>query len=182
MKAWAQRLSTLGQVLPFDYPYQAAGKKRPDPMPKLLAAHRQTLVQAREKAQGSVFLAGKSMGSRMGCHLSLEEPVQGLICFGYPLKAAASGALRDQVLLQLQTPILFLQGTRDALCPLDSFNPVLSKMTAPYELHVVEGGDHSLTVLKRQSQEEADQGILEVLRRFVSRVSGGELRPGGKLS
>ena len=62
-----------------------------------------------------VVLAGKSMGSRVGCHVSISEnsvPLKALICFGYPLKGG-NGSIRDQVLLDLKTPILFIQGTRD---------------------------------------------------------------------
>ncbi len=80
-----------------------------------------------------MVLAGKSMGSRMGCHVSLEEPVVCLVCFGYPLRAAGSGKLRDAVLLELSTPILFVQGTRDELCPLDDLEKVRARMNAANE-------------------------------------------------
>jgi hypothetical protein len=74
-----------------------------------------------------------------------------VICLGYPLKGMGARApLRDQVLLAMQTPVLFVQGTRDALCPLDLLAQVRSQMTAWNQLHVVEGGDHSLTVPKRE--------------------------------
>jgi predicted alpha/beta-hydrolase family hydrolase len=169
MRAWAERLSTLGDVRPFDYPYQRAGKKRPDPLPKLIAAHREALEEARREAKGPIVLCGKSMGSRVGCHLSLETPVSGLICLGYPLKAAATGALRDQVLLELQAPILFVQGTRDSLCPLALLEPVLPRMRAPHRLETVQGGDHSLTVPKRGplSQDEANAQALGAIAEFL---------------
>ena len=69
----------------FDYPYMAEGRKRPDPLPKLVTAHRTALKQLRNSSQGSVVLIGKSMGSRIGCHVSLEEEVSALVCLGYPL-------------------------------------------------------------------------------------------------
>jgi predicted alpha/beta-hydrolase family hydrolase len=99
MRAWAQRLETLGEVFRFDYPYQQAHQRRPDPLPRLIAAHLEVMRRARAAGEGPLVLAGKSMGSRVGCHASLEEPVDALVCFGYPLKSASSGALRDQVLL-----------------------------------------------------------------------------------
>ena len=60
------------------------------------------------------------MGGRIGCHVSLEEKVDGLVCLGYPLCAMGDRTkLRDEILRALTTPIRFVQGTRDALCPLD---------------------------------------------------------------
>ena len=54
--------------------------------------------------------------------------------------------MRDQVLLALRTPILFVQGTRDPLCPLDKLAAVRNAMTCDRDLHVVESGDHSLKI------------------------------------
>ena len=115
------------------------------------------------------------MGGRVGCHLALEESVAGVICLGYPLRSGATGALRDEVLLALRTPILFVQGTRDPLCPLDRLAEVRARMTAPSTLVVVEGGNHSLEVSAGQrkasgeTQGDADARVLEAIRRF----SGG---------
>jgi len=172
MQHWRQRLSTIGDVEFFDYPYMRQGRRRPDPLPQLIAAHRQALIEARRGR--ATILIGKSMGGRVGCHVSLEEKVNGLICLGYPLCGGGDRSkLRDKVLRALQTPILFVQGTRDSLCPLDLLQQVHAEMTAPTFLHVVEGGDHSLLVSKRQlaaageTQEEVDQRILEAIEKFV---------------
>ncbi len=114
------------------------------------------------------------MGGRIGCHVSLEEKVDGLICLGYPLCAMGDRTkLRDAVLRALTTPILFVQGTRDPLCPLDILERVRREMRAPNSLHTVEGGDHSLRVMKRQlaatgkTQEDADQGIFQSIVDFL---------------
>ncbi len=120
MIAWRDRLQTLGDVTPFDYPYMRAGRRMPDRLPALIEAHRQALAAARASTAGPVFLVGKSMGGRVGCHLALEERVAGVICFGFPLRSGATGALRDEVLVALGTRILLLQGSRDELCPLES--------------------------------------------------------------
>jgi uncharacterized protein len=148
MQHYAKLLSQFGQVRSFDYPYMREGKKRPDPAPKLLATHREELHSGIQKLGPRVVLAGKSMGGRMSCHLALQEEVLGVICFGYPLQAMGSGTLRDQVLRDLQVPACFIQGTRDALCPLDLLQTVLEKRSAPSFLHVVQTGDHSLTPTK----------------------------------
>jgi uncharacterized protein len=178
MQNWKVRLSEIGDVETFDYDYMHEGRKRPDPLPKLIAAHRKTLSRAREgHPAASTVLIGKSMGGRIGCHVSLEAKVDGLVCLGYPLCAMDDRTkLRDAVLRALNTPILFVQGTRDPLCPLDLLESVRTEMKAPNFLHVVEGGDHSLRVPKRQlrgtdkTQEDVDQQILKVIAGFVDQL------------
>lgn len=145
MERWAGHLAALGDVVRFDYPYAMAGRRSPDRLPVLVEAHREALRAARGRSRRPVLLAGKSMGGRVGCHLALEEPVDGLVCLGYPL-VGQRGQERSEVLLALRTPVLFVQGTRDPLCPLERLEPVRRRMEAPSALHVVEGGNHSLEV------------------------------------
>lgn len=160
----------------FDYDYMREWRKRPDPLPQLIAAHREALQAAREKHQpDATFLIGKSMGGRIGCHVSLEEKVDGVVCLGYPLCAMGDRTkLRDEVLRALTMPILFVQGMRDALCPLDLLERVRAGIKAPNFVHVVEGGDHSLRVPKRQlqamgeTQEDVNRNILKSIADFVS--------------
>ena len=176
MQRWKARLEEMGEVVTFDYDYLREGRRRPDRLAQLLAAHRAALTEARANLAPGVpaFLIGKSMGGRIGCHLALEEKVNGVICLGYPLCAMGDrNKLRDEVLLSLGTPVLFVQGTRDALCPLDLLAEVRARMSAPQTLHVVEGGDHSLGVTKTQlkvageTQEEVDRRIAEAIAGFV---------------
>src|SRR5208337_970090 len=112
---------------------------------------------------GPIVLVGKSMGGRVACHVALVEPVEAVICLGYPLCGPGNPSnLRDEVLVSLKTPILFAQGTKDRLCPLDLLERVRRRMSVPNGLHVVEGGDHSLLVSKTDlkargiSQEQVD--------------------------
>ena len=177
MQTWKQRLSEIGAMETFDYDYMREGRKRADRLPQLIAAHRKALQAAREKDQPeSTILIGKSMGGRIGCHLSLEEKVDRLICLGYPLCAMGDRTkLRDEVLRALTAPILFIQGTRDALCPLDLLERVRGDMKAPNFLYVVEGGDHSLRVPKRQqaiteTQEDIDRQIYKTIAGFVDQL------------
>jgi hypothetical protein len=178
MQGWVTRLSEVGSVRSFDYPYMEAGRKAPDRLPKLLARHAEVLAEVRAAHPDSpVFLAGKSMGSRVGCHLAVEEAVAGVICFGYPL-VGQKGQVRDEVLLQLRLPVLFIQGTRDRLCPLDVLAEVRPRMQAETRLHVVHGGDHSLKLRKMDlsalglTQHGADGLIEPAVREFVERLSG----------
>ena len=176
MRRFAGLLAELGEVRSFDYPYAAAPgrvRKAPDKLEALIAAHRAELALLRggSSIADKLVLAGKSMGGRVGCHLALEEKVAGLVCFGYPLRGQ-SGKLRDQVLLALDTPVLFVQGTRDSLCPLSELEVVRARMSAPTELFIVEGGDHSLeaskTSLKQRgmTQDDIEREVLLAVRRF----------------
>src|SRR3984893_7987893 len=174
MQRWKQRITQLGDVETFDYDYMREGRKRPDRLPQLVAAHRRALTEVRTKTSGPIILIGKSMGGRIGCHVALEEKVNGIVCLGYPLCAMGDHSkLRDQVLRELRPPILFVQGTRDPLCPLDLLESVRKQMVAPNFLHVVEGGDHSLLVRKKdlgnETQEDVDQRIVKAINDFIAR-------------
>lgn len=158
MQDFARLLAPMGAVHAFDYPYMLAGRKRPDPLPQLISAHRLALAGVIDKHTGPIVLVGKSMGGRVGCHLALQEPVAALVCLGYPLCGAGDRTkLRDQVLIDLKTPILFVQGTRDKLCPLDLLEEVRTKMTVPSSIHVVTGGDHSLLVSKTELKAQGQR-------------------------
>lgn len=179
--AWMTRFrdhfSRLGSVLTFDYPYQKLGKRSPDRLPKLMAAHTEAIDEARRHHDGPIVLVGKSMGSRVGCHVSLTTPVTALVNLGYPLVAAGKpNNVRDAVLRELTTPALFVQGTRDPLCPLDQLTELLDSLDVHTELHVVETGDHSLECTKtylRQhglTQAAVEDAILEKVAAFLERV------------
>ena len=177
MQRWKKYLEEVGDVETFDYPYMRENRKRPDPLPQLIAAHRQALAEVLTKTgvTAPIIPIGKSMGGRVGCHVALGERVDGLICLGYPLCAMGDRTkLRDEVLRALTTPILFVQGTRDSLCPLDLLERVRQEMKAPNFLQVVEGGDHSLLVRKRdlaaagETQNDVDRRVLEVIVTFAN--------------
>ena len=174
MRKWQDSLSSLGRVVAFDYDYMREGRKRPDRLPQLIEAHRKALSESRG-GEERVILIGKSMGGRIGCHVSLVDIVSGLICFGYPLCGGGDpNKLRDKVLRELTTPILFVQGTRDPLCPSELLETVRSQMKAPNTLHVVDQADHSLMLRKgdlkslNKTQDEIDDQILKSIASFVT--------------
>ena len=183
MRRFAELLGALGSVRGFDYPYMQAATRRkaPDKLQVLLLAHRAELqaMRATSAPGDKLVLAGKSMGGRVGCHVAAEAadasstPPDGLVCFGYPLRGQ-NGKLRDEVLLALRTPVLFVQGTRDSLCALSELEQVRAHMTARSELFVVDGGDHSLEVTKTAlkargtSQAEVELGVQAAIRDFCA--------------
>jgi predicted alpha/beta-hydrolase family hydrolase len=178
MKGWKKRLAAIGPVVTFDYPYMRDGKKAPDKQEKLVEAHRRELAKLRRKyPDRRIVLAGKSMGSRMGCHVALEDHVDALVCLGYPLVSPSNPAnVRDEVLLALRTPIVFVQGTRDPLAPLSRLEMVLAKMKAPHALHIVESGNHSLEITAkhereaRTTQDQVDRAVLAHIERFLAEL------------
>ena len=148
-------------TLRYQFPYMNKGTKRPDPQSVLTATVR-AAVAAAEKYAGELplFAGGKSMGGRMTSLAAAQEPfdgVRGLIFFGFPLHAAGRpGAERGEHLTEIKIPMLFLQGSRDALAELELLKPLCAKIGKRAELFVVEGGDHSLHVLKSARQLDGD--------------------------
>jgi hypothetical protein len=102
------------------------------------------------------------MGGRMTSLAAAKEPlagVRGLIFFGFPLHAAGKpSADRAKHLESVAVPLLFLQGSRDALADLKLLRPLAARVKRA-ELFVVEGGDHSLHMLK--SSGRSDDEVLE---------------------
>ncbi|XP_047966226.1 KAT8 regulatory NSL complex subunit 3 isoform X1 [Salvia hispanica] len=165
------------EVVTFDYPYIAGGKRRAPPKAeKLVDFHYDVVRKVMATYPGHpLVLAGKSMGSRVCCMVAGEKNIyaSAVVCLGYPLKGR-NGALRDDTLLQLKVPVLFVQGSRDGLCPLEKLEGVRRKMNCASAMHVIEGGDHSFKVSKKHlqitgcNQEETEQQAAEAIAAFVS--------------
>ena len=167
MQAAAGRLADRGiATFRFQFPYTEKGGRRPDPQPILLATVRSAVAAAGEAARGlPLFAGGKSMGGRMTSLAASKEPlpgVRGLVFFGFPLHPAGRpSAERGEHLTQVALPMLFLQGTRDALADLDLLRPVCERLGARATLHVVDDADHSFHVPKRSGR--TDEDVLEEL-------------------
>nr|GEV31356.1 KAT8 regulatory NSL complex subunit 3-like [Tanacetum cinerariifolium] len=117
--------------------------------------------------------------SRVSCMVAAEDGIEAsaVVCLGYPLKGTKA-AIRDAPLLQLEVPTMFVQGTKDGLCPLASLEVVIKKMKAKNSLHVVENGDHSFKIAKKNlelagiTHEEAEQSAVQAIAMFVSHIIG----------
>ncbi|XP_061337885.1 uncharacterized protein LOC133284798 [Gastrolobium bilobum] len=186
---WMLRWKTMlkealhaADVVTFDYPYMSGGKKRAPPKAeKLVEFHSNIVKETATKYPGRpLILAGKSMGSRVGCMVaSLKDiNVHAVVCLGYPLKGM-NGAVRDETLLQLTVPTMFVQGSKDGLCPLEKLEATRQKMKALNELHVINGGDHSFKIGKKHLQEkgstqhEAEDVAVQAIAAFISRSLEG---------
>ena len=158
-----------GSVLRFDYPYMAqrrrgGARRPPDRADVLLAAHRAALELLRaEEGDLPVFLAGKSMGGRMASHVALEDgDLRGLVLLGYPLHPAGKpDRVRSDHFPAWNTPSLFVQGTRDALCERALLERELTALPAEHRVHWIEDGDHSFAVRKK-SGRSSDAALDEV--------------------
>ncbi|KAJ0255199.1 Alpha/beta-Hydrolases superfamily protein [Hirschfeldia incana] len=166
------------EVITFDYPYIAGGKRGVAPKAeKLVPFHLDIVKETAAKFPGHpLVLAGKSMGSRVSCMVAANEdiPVSAVICLGYPLKGT-KGAIRDETLLEMGIPVMFVQGSKDPMCPLDKLQAVCNKMKAVTELHVIDGGDHSFKIGKKLleteglTQDQVEDVALQAVAAFVSK-------------
>ncbi|HTF90970.1 MAG TPA: alpha/beta family hydrolase [Planctomycetota bacterium] len=138
------------EILSFHYPYMTrmrreGGRRPPDPMAVLEAAHERALSELSLLTGGRrALLVGKSMGGRVGSMIAAKgAPARGLVLVGYPLHPAKHPEKeRSEHFRALAQPALFLSGTRDALCELPLLRRALRFYGGPATLEVIEGADH----------------------------------------
>jgi predicted alpha/beta-hydrolase family hydrolase len=171
-------------VLRFHFPYMERNVREgrrgaPDRPPILLATWRAVIDAARGLAGDAtpLVLAGKSMGGRIASMLLAEATPAGVragLYFGYPLSPAGrADVVRADHLAAVQVPQLFLSGSRDPLCNLARLRAVLEPIGARAQLHVVEGGDHSLATSRKDPLAGSD-AWLDVAAQFVRKVARQE--------
>lgn len=157
-----RRIATLR----FQFPYQEQGSRRPDPPAVAQAAVRAAVAEAARQLPGvPLFAGGKSYGGRMTSQAQAAGPlpaVRGLVFVGFPLHPAGKPCVaRAGHLDAVDVPMLFLQGTRDALAELPLLRDVTSRLGPRATLHVVDGADHAFHVLVRSGRNAAQ--VLEEL-------------------
>jgi predicted alpha/beta-hydrolase family hydrolase len=176
MEEISQKLARLGvATLRYQFPYMEKGAKRPDTGAVLTETARSAVAAARQHAAGlPLFAGGKSMGGRMTSLAAAKEAlegVRGLIFLGFPLHAAGKpSAERGQHLFDVSVPMLFLQGSRDALADLKLMKPLCLRLGKRAELYVVEGGDHSFHMLKSSGKND-DSVLDEIARKTAAWVA-----------
>ncbi|MCP3904718.1 MAG: alpha/beta hydrolase [Planctomycetes bacterium] len=167
MEALAGRLADRRiATLRYEFPYMQEGRRRPDPPKVAVAAVRDAVAEAAQHAgELPLFAGGKSFGGRMTSTAAAEAPlanVRGIVFFGFPLHPAGKpGTTRAKHLADVDVPMLFLQGTRDALADLDLLRPVCGGLGDRARLHIVNGADHGFHVLKRSGR--TDDEVLDEL-------------------
>ncbi|MGH7589663.1 MAG: alpha/beta hydrolase family protein [Gemmatimonadota bacterium] len=166
MEALAAALAERGvATFRYQFPYTEAGRRRPDREP-VLRASVAAAVRAAAAAGGAavgglpLFAGGKSMGGRMTSRAAAIDglaDVRGLVFFGFPLHPPGKPSTdRADHLADVEIPMLFLQGERDAFGGLDLVEPLVERLGRGATLQVVAGADHGFHVPKRTGRSDAE--------------------------
>jgi predicted alpha/beta-hydrolase family hydrolase len=175
MAAVATELAERGiATLRYQFPYMEQGGRRPDP-PKLAHATVRAAVAegARLLADLTLIAGGKSFGGRMTSQAQATAPlrgVHGLVFLGFPLHPAGQpSAERGKHLFDVQVPMLFLQGTRDALAALDQLQPLCKALGKRATLKLFQDADHSFHVPARTGRKDPQvrSEILDALAEWI---------------
>lgn len=176
MAALAEGLAERGiATLRYQFPYMEKGGKRPDPPAVAQATVRAAVAEmTRHCGELPLFAGGKSFGGRMTSQAQAKAPlesVRGLVFLGFPLHPAGKpSSERAAHLAEVKIPMLFLQGTRDALAELELLEPVVKGLGSRAKLHLAQEADHSFHVLKRSGRDDREV-MAEVLDAFAAWVA-----------
>ncbi|WP_341987330.1 alpha/beta family hydrolase [Azorhizobium sp. AG788] len=142
-----RRIATLR----YNFPFMERGSKRPDAPAVAHAAVRAAVAAAAGRADAlHLFAGGRSFGGRMTSQAQALLPlpgVRGLVFFAFPLHLAGKPAVtRADHLEDVQVPMLFVQGTRDALAQRDLLEPVVGGLGSRAHLVLAQDADHAFHV------------------------------------
>ncbi|HRN51192.1 MAG TPA: hypothetical protein PLC52_10080 [Anaerolineales bacterium] len=165
MQTLADALAAAGiATLRYNLPYKEHGRGRPDSPEVATATVRAACMLAADLAAGladglPLFAGGRSFGGRMTTLAASQSPlpgVRGLLLFAFPLHLAGKPAItRAAHLAQVSIPMLFLQGTRDALATPALLEGCLQPLPLA-QLHWLAEADHGFKVLKRSGRTDAE--------------------------
>ena len=177
MQAIAAGLGDRGMAtLRYQFPYMEKGSKRPDQPQVAHAAVRAAVAEAGRCCPSLPLIAGgKSFGGRMTSQAQALSPlpgVRGLAFLGFPLHPAGKPSSdRAKHLADVHIPMLFLQGTRDALAELSLLEPVVKGLGSRATLQLAQAADHSFHVLKSSGRNDGEV-MDEVLDAFAAWAEG----------
>lgn len=173
MEALRAGLASGGlRVLTFNYPYTERGSKRPDRQDKLVLCHR-AAAESLAVEVDEMYLAGRSMGGRIGTYLAAEGyPTAGLILYAYPLHPAGKPEkLRIEQFGEIFVPMLFLQGTNDALSRMELFTRHIAPLPNA-EVDLLEGAGHGYRGGGWDLESITDRYVTTTLA-WIERLSSG---------
>jgi uncharacterized protein len=162
--------------LRYQFPFMERGTKRPDPPQLAHATVRAAVIEGQRRMLDlPLFAGGKSFGGRMTSQAQAAAPlpgVRGLIFLGFPLHPAGRPSQdRAKHLFDVRIPMLFLQGSRDALAALEELRPVCQGLRARATLQVFADADHSFHVPARSGRNDA-QVRAELLDALAAWIDG----------
>ena len=162
MAATADGLEGLGiATLRYQFPYMEKGSGRPDTPAVAHAAVRAAVDAANARAGGlPLFAGGRSFGGRMTSQAQAKAPlpgVKGLVFFAFPLHPAGKPSIeRAPHLGEVAVPMLFLQGTNDALADLGLLRGVVDGLGARATLFLAEHADHSFHAPAKSGRKDPE--------------------------
>jgi uncharacterized protein len=162
MESNARGLAERGiATLRYQFPYMEKGSRRPDPPRIAYAAVRAAVARAGELADGlPLYAGGRSYGGRMTSQAQSLDPlpgVRGLIFLGFPLHPAGDpGIERADHLAQVDIPMLFVSGERDALADFNLLKDVVAGLGDRATLRVVAAADHTMKVPAASGRTNAE--------------------------
>jgi predicted alpha/beta-hydrolase family hydrolase len=145
-------------VVRFNFLYREKGSGRPDQMPRLEKCFEAVIAKVREELKPRVLIiGGRSMGGRAASMMAAKGfDCDGLLLLAYPLHPPGQlDKLRDAHLPDIKVPVLCFNGTRDTFCTPDLMTKVLEKLGPNWQMHWLEGADHSFHVLKSSGRNDA---------------------------
>jgi uncharacterized protein len=160
MAAVAADLAERGiATLRYQFPYMEQGSKRPDPPALCHATVRAAVAEVGKRAL-PLIAGGRSFGGRMTSQAQAKAAlpgVLGLAFLGFPLHPAGKPSDERAVhLSDVTIPMLFLQGTRDALAELSLLRPVVERLGKRATLTLFDDADHSFHVPAKTGRKDAD--------------------------
>ena len=184
MRMFARGLAERGlDVMTFNFVYMEQGRSIPDQKSKLESCFRaviEAIAKHRKLKHNRLVIGGKSMGGRIASQVvaaRADEPlaldVSGLVFLGYPLHPPGNPAkLRVEHLEQIHKPMLFVQGTRDALGTPEEIQPFVKHLRPPAKIYAIEGGDHSFKAPKKfaLSQENVFEAAMDEIVRWAATI------------
>jgi predicted alpha/beta-hydrolase family hydrolase len=145
-------------VVRFNFLYKEKKSGRPDPMPRLKECMSAVISRTREElSPRTLIVGGRSMGGRAASMLAADGfDCNGLLLLAYPLHPPGKpDQLRDAHLPAIKVPVICFNGTRDPFCTPSLMEEVLKRVTTKWEMHWVEGADHSFHVPKSSGKTDA---------------------------
>ena len=185
MTTCARGVSARGiDVMTFDFPYMTAKRRIPDRGATLETCYREAIDSMRSEvasARRCLFIGGKSMGGRIATQLAVDPdlPIAGIVLLGYPLHPPGRPSeLRTAHLPAIRRPMLFVQGSRDTFGTPSELQGILATLSPLPALYVVEGGDHSLRISRRDTalQSRGDDEVQRRVAEWMLAISRGNDR------
>jgi predicted alpha/beta-hydrolase family hydrolase len=183
MAAIADGLERLGvATLRYQFPFMEKAGKRPDSPAVAHATVRAAVAEARRRAQDSpLFAGGRSFGGRMTSQAQALEPLPGiigLIFFAFPLHPAGKASLtRAEHLSNIAIPMLFLQGSNDALAELNLLRETVETLGHRAMLDLIADADHAFHVPARTGRKDPEvlASALAAASRWMSEIASGSI-------